>query len=49
MVTTADALSSLRSFNRFELKYVISREQIGAVRKDLAGNLDSDPHGTGGS
>jgi len=49
MVATPDALSSLRSFNRFELKYLIGRDQIGAVRSDLADNLDPDPHSPDGA
>ncbi|MCP3975369.1 MAG: polyphosphate polymerase domain-containing protein [bacterium] len=49
MVATPDALSSLRSFNRFELKYLIGRDQIGAVRSDLSNNLDPDPHSPDGA
>ncbi len=49
MATTLDALSSIRAFNRFELKYVIGRDQIGPIRADLADNLDADPHSPDGS
>lgn len=44
-----DPLASLRAFNRFELKYLIGRDQIGAVRADLAERLDPDPYGGDGS
>ena len=38
-----------RAFNRFELKYLIGRDQIEAVRDDLSDNLQPDPHSPDGS
>lgn len=38
----------IRSFNRFELKYLISTTQAGAVSADLLGFLSPDRHGEGG-
>jgi len=49
MATALDALSSIRAFNRFELKYLIGRDQIEAVRDDLAERLQLDPHNRTGS
>lgn len=49
MSTGGDALSAIRAFNRFELKYLIGRDQIAAVRSDLAERLDIDPHSRNGS
>jgi len=49
MATALDALSAIRAFNRFELKYLIGRDQIEAVRDDLAERLQPDPHSEDGS
>jgi len=49
MATTLDPLASIRAFNRFELKYLIARDQIGAVRQDLASRLVPDPHSEDGA
>ena len=49
MATTPDALASLRAFNRFELKYLVARNQIGDVRADLAARLQTDPHSADGA
>jgi len=49
MATITDPLASIRAFNRFELKYLIDRDQIGQVRDDLSANLDPDPHSPTGS
>jgi hypothetical protein len=38
----------IRSFNRFELKYLINTEQARAVAEDLVGFLSPDRHGEGG-
>lgn len=41
--------ASLRSFNRFELKYLADRELVPLLRAELAARLDRDrfsPHGT---
>ena len=42
------ALESFRSFNRFELKYVLSAARVPAVEADLANHLQPDSHGDGG-
>lgn len=44
-----DALSAIRAFNRFELKYLIGRDQLDEVRADLSGRLVPDPHSGDGS
>ena len=49
MATALDALSAIRAFNRFELKYLIDREQIADVRRDLMERLFPDPHSQDGS
>lgn len=49
MTTGFDALSAIRAFNRFELKYLIGRDQIETVRRDLSDRLVTDPHSHGGS
>ncbi len=49
MATALDALSAIRAFNRFELKYLIGRDQIEAVRRDLSERLHPDPHSRDGS
>ena len=49
MTTGFDALSAIRAFNRFELKYLIGRDQIEEVRRDLSDRLVVDPHSGNGS
>lgn len=49
MASALDALSAIRAFNRFELKYLVGRDQISAVRQDLADALEPDPHTADGS
>lgn len=50
----SDALSSaptqIRSFNRFELKYLLAASQVNVFREDLLEFVDADPHaGPGGT
>lgn len=42
------ALESFRSFNRFELKYVLHAGRVAAVEADLANHLRPDAHGDAG-
>lgn len=49
MATKTDALDSLRAFNRFELKYLVARDQIGDVRADLSERLQPDAHSADGA
>jgi SPX domain protein involved in polyphosphate accumulation len=39
-----DAASAIRSFNRFELKYLLTSTQANAFREDLILHVDVDPH-----
>jgi SPX domain protein involved in polyphosphate accumulation len=43
-----NALSAVRRFNRFELKYLADRHLIDAFRAELPTKLDRDPHGVNG-
>ena len=40
------ALESFRSFNRFELKYLLDAGRVAAVEADLANHLRPDPTAT---
>jgi SPX domain protein involved in polyphosphate accumulation len=44
----ASALSAIRRFNRFELKYLADRRLIDGFRAELPAKLDRDPHGVDG-
>jgi SPX domain protein involved in polyphosphate accumulation len=44
----ASALSAIRRFNRFELKYLADRRLIEGFRAELPAKLDRDPHGVDG-
>lgn len=39
-----DAHNAVRSFNRFELKYLLTSSQANAFREDLLQHVDLDPH-----
>ncbi len=39
-----DAVTAVRSFNRFELKYLLTSSQANAFRDDLVHHVDLDPH-----
>jgi SPX domain protein involved in polyphosphate accumulation len=41
-------LDGVRTFNRYELKYVADRRVVAAFRQSLGARVDRDPHGTGG-
>lgn len=43
-----DALSAIRRFNRFELKYIADRKLVEAFRQELPDKLERDPHGVDG-
>lgn len=45
---TPSALSAIRRFNRFELKYLADRRLIDGFRAELPARLDRDPHGVDG-
>ena len=38
------APSALHAFNRFELKYLVPRSQLEAIREELTGRMEPDPH-----
>ncbi|WP_206320608.1 polyphosphate polymerase domain-containing protein [Streptomyces zingiberis] len=38
----------MRSFNRFELKYLVPVEEAADIRDELAGRMDHDPHSPAG-
>lgn len=40
--------AAIKSFNRFELKYLLTLEQMEALKKDLAAYVIPDKHGDGG-
>lgn len=42
------ALSNLRTFNRYELKYIADRRLVTGFREELPAKLDRDPHGLEG-
>lgn len=41
-------MRSLRSFNRYEIKYLVPRDQIRALRDEIAARMDPDSHGADG-
>lgn len=41
-------LDAVRTFNRYELKYIADRQLVTAFREGLDSRLDRDPHGVGG-
>jgi hypothetical protein len=43
----ASALQAIRSRERFELKYLLSREQAAALSAEVAPYMDDDSHGAG--
>ena len=45
---SVSALSAIRRFNRFELKYVVDHRLVEAFRAELPSKLDRDPHGVNG-
>lgn len=40
---------TIRKFNRFELKYVLTLKQVEELKKDLANYVESDSHWKKGS
>lgn len=38
------APGALHAFNRFELKYLVPRSQLEAIREELTGRMEPDPH-----
>jgi SPX domain protein involved in polyphosphate accumulation len=44
----SSALSTIRRFNRFELKYLADRDLVARFRAELPVKLDRDPHGVDG-
>ncbi len=44
----SNALSAVRRFNRFELKYLADRRLVDRLRAALPARLDPDPHGLDG-
>jgi SPX domain protein involved in polyphosphate accumulation len=44
---TSSALQAVRSRERFELKYLLSREQAAALAAEVAPYMDEDSHGAG--
>jgi len=47
--TASSALQAIRSRERFELKYLLSREQAAALSAKVAPYMDEDAHGAGAS
>ena len=47
--TASSALQAIRSRERFELKYLLSREQAAALSAAVAPYMDEDSHGAGDS
>jgi len=47
--TASSALQAIRSRERFELKYLLSREQAADLSVKVAQYMDEDPHGDGRS
>lgn len=46
--TARHGLDAIRTFNRYELKYIAGRKLVTAFRDGLDSRLDRDPHGVGG-
>lgn len=44
----ATGLDAVRTFNRYELKYVADRRLVAAFRESIAARVDRDPNGLGG-
>ena len=42
-------LAAIRTFNRYELKYLLDRSAVARVRPELSFRLDADPYGDAGS
>lgn len=42
------APSKMHAFNRYEIKYLVNRSEVAALRRDLAARMDFDPHGVNG-
>ena len=49
MPTAPHNLSTIRAFNRFELKYFVGADQVGGIRRELAERLTGDPYGDDGN
>lgn len=47
-MSQSGALSAIRRFNRFELKYLADRRLIDGFRAELPAKLERDPHGVEG-
>jgi hypothetical protein len=41
-------MKSLRSFNRYEIKYLVPSDQIPGLREEIAARMDADSHGSEG-
>lgn len=44
----ADGINGVRTFNRYELKYVVDRRLVAAFRAAIAPRVERDHHGVGG-
>ncbi|MFC4064525.1 polyphosphate polymerase domain-containing protein [Actinoplanes subglobosus] len=41
-------MTSLHSFNRYEIKYLLPSDQVPDLRRELVGRMDADSHGSDG-